>query len=96
MSNGIETFRLADELCVSRVVTGLWQIADLEKDGRLLEPEAAADNLEGYFEAGYTSFDMADHYGSRRIDRRGAAEAPSRGSVAARWPSPNGVRPRAR
>ena len=59
-----ERRRLAPDLDVSRVVTGLWQIADMERDGRQLDLDAAARAMEPYVQAGFTSFDMADHYGS--------------------------------
>ena len=55
---------LAPELCISRVVTGLWQIADMERDGRSLDLDRAARSMKAYTEAGLTTFDMADHYGS--------------------------------
>ena len=47
-----------------RLICGLWQIADIEKDGRPLDAERAADALDAYVEAG---FDMADHYGSAEL-----------------------------
>jgi aryl-alcohol dehydrogenase-like predicted oxidoreductase/enamine deaminase RidA (YjgF/YER057c/UK114 family) len=51
-------------LSISRLVCGLWQVADMEKDGDTLDPERAADALEAYARAGFDTFDMADHYGS--------------------------------
>jgi aryl-alcohol dehydrogenase-like predicted oxidoreductase/enamine deaminase RidA (YjgF/YER057c/UK114 family) len=59
-----ERRRLAPDLDVSRVVTGLWQVADMERDGRQLDLAAAARAMEPYVRAGFTTFDMADHYGS--------------------------------
>ncbi|MGV8954829.1 MAG: aldo/keto reductase [Cypionkella sp.] len=58
---------LAPNLEISRVVTGLWQVADQEKDGTLLDRQMAATSLAGYAEAGFDSFDMADHYGSSEL-----------------------------
>ena len=58
---------LGDGLAISRLVCGLWQVADLEKDGATLDPERAADALEAYAEAGFDTFDMADHYGSAEL-----------------------------
>ena len=55
---------LASDLRISRVVTGLWQIADMERDQQTLDLEAAAKNMRAYAESGFTTFDMADHYGS--------------------------------
>ncbi len=61
---GPERIELAPGLEVSRLVTGLWQVADMERGGKVLDPERAADDMAGYVEAGFDSFDMADHYGS--------------------------------
>ena len=55
---------LAPGFSISRVVTGLWQIADMERDGRAFDVDAAAKAMGAYVEAGLTTFDMADHYGS--------------------------------
>ncbi|NIL99413.1 MAG: aldo/keto reductase [Acidobacteria bacterium] len=55
---------LSSGLDVSRVLTGLWQVADMERGGDLLDPDATATALVPYVEAGFTTFDMADHYGS--------------------------------
>lgn len=69
---------LAPGLEVSRIVTGLWQVADMERGGKALDLDRAADDMAGYVEAGFDSFDMADHYGSaediagRLLARRGA------------------------
>ena len=58
---------LGDGLSVSRLICGLWQVADLEKNGVPLDPERAADALEAYAKAGFDAFDMADHYGSAEL-----------------------------
>ena len=55
---------LASGLDIPRIVTGLWQVADMERDGRPLDRDAAARALADYAEAGFDAFDMADHYGS--------------------------------
>ncbi len=59
--------QLAPGLSISRIVTGLWQVADLERDGRSLDREAAIESLGRYADAGLTTFDMADHYGSAEL-----------------------------
>jgi aryl-alcohol dehydrogenase-like predicted oxidoreductase/enamine deaminase RidA (YjgF/YER057c/UK114 family) len=51
-------------LTAPRVITGLWQIADMERSGNKLELESLAKTMIPYAEAGLTTFDMADHYGS--------------------------------
>ena len=63
----IETVALGSGLTIPRVVTGLWQIADMERDGRTLDPVSTAAAMTPYVEAGLTAFDMADHYGSAEI-----------------------------
>ena len=50
-----------------QMITGLWQMADQERDGRTLDLEAAAAALVEYARAGFDTFDMADHYGSAEI-----------------------------
>ncbi len=55
---------LAPGLTISRALTGLWQIADLERDGTKVNPVEAARHMKAYLDAGFTTFDMADHYGS--------------------------------
>jgi aryl-alcohol dehydrogenase-like predicted oxidoreductase len=63
----MEYYNLAPDLKISRIVTGLWQIADMEKDGQPLDPVKTAAYLQPYVDAGLTSFDMADHYGSSEV-----------------------------
>lgn len=63
----IERCELAPGLSVSRAVTGLWQIADMERDGRTLDLDKAAVAMADYVAAGLTTFDMADHYGSAEL-----------------------------
>jgi len=67
MTLTVDRIALAPDLSISRVLTGLWQIADMERDGRPLDPEPTAHALRPYVDAGFTSFDMADHYGSAEI-----------------------------
>ena len=55
---------LAPGFDITRIVTGLWQIADMERDDREVDLDAAARSMKAYTDAGLTSFDMADHYGS--------------------------------
>jgi aryl-alcohol dehydrogenase-like predicted oxidoreductase/enamine deaminase RidA (YjgF/YER057c/UK114 family) len=58
---------LGPGLEVPRVLTGLWQVADMERDGKPLDPDAAGKALGEYADAGFDAFDMADHYGSAEI-----------------------------
>lgn len=63
----VERYRLAPGLEVSRVITGLWQIADMEKGGQSLDPVRTAPTMADYVTAGLTTFDIADHYGSSEV-----------------------------
>jgi len=62
--DSIERIDLAPGFSISRVLTGLWQIADMERYGHRVALENAAAAMTPYVEAGFTTFDMADHYGS--------------------------------
>ena len=59
--------KLSPNLKVSRIITGLWQIADMEKDGSSLDLNETAKCMKPYVDAGITTFDMADHYGSAEL-----------------------------
>lgn len=61
-----ERTELAPGLEISRILTGLWQVADLERNGAL-ETAPAAEKLVAYADAGFDGFDMADHYGSAEL-----------------------------
>ena len=58
--------KLSSELKISRIITGLWQIADMERESAL-DPKIYAKKIIPYVEAGLTTFDMADHYGSSEL-----------------------------
>lgn len=47
-----------------KAIIGLWQVADMERNGQKLDPVIAAKSMMQYYENGFTCFDMADHYGS--------------------------------
>ena len=64
MTTSVERCDLAPGFSISRVLTGLWQIADMERDGNALDAKTAASAMTPYADAGLTTFDMADHYGS--------------------------------
>jgi aryl-alcohol dehydrogenase-like predicted oxidoreductase/enamine deaminase RidA (YjgF/YER057c/UK114 family) len=63
----IERINLAPDLSIARVLTGLWQIADMERDGRTVDRARAEAAMGEYVAAGLTTFDMADHYGSAEL-----------------------------
>ena len=63
----LETTELALGLTIPRVVTGLWQVADIERTGGPLDPVRAARAMGDYVAEGFYAFDMADHYGSAEV-----------------------------
>ena len=63
----VERYQLAPGLSISRAITGLWQVADMERDGRPLETSSAVSAMAANVAAGLTTFDMADHYGSSEL-----------------------------
>jgi len=95
-----ERTELAPGLFVSRLVTGLWQVADMERDGRCLDQDRAAKDLADYAEAGFDTFDLADHYGSAediagRFNRRLAegrvhTRAATQPAIFTKWCPPPG------
>lgn len=88
---------LAPGLEISRLVAGLWQIADMEREGGPVDPDTTADALVRYARAGLTTFDMADHYGSAEqvagaLRARGAEAGPVQ--LLTKWvPRPGAVSP---
>jgi len=95
MSETVERCELAPGFTISRVLTGMWQIADMERDGRFLDTEAAAQAMRPYVERGLTTFDMADHYGSAEdvagifLDRHTPGDAVQ---IATKWvPKPGAI-----
>ncbi|MFN4128529.1 MAG: aldo/keto reductase [Paracoccaceae bacterium] len=86
---------LGKSLKVRRLIAGLWQMADQERDGRRLDLDAAAEALLAYARAGFDTFDMADHYGSAEIvagmvhnTMRQASETPP--TILTKWCPPPG------
>jgi aryl-alcohol dehydrogenase-like predicted oxidoreductase len=53
-------FRFAADLEICRVLNGMWQVSGAH--GRI-DPERALDAMFRYQDAGFTSWDLADHYG---------------------------------
>ena len=98
MATEIAASDLAPGLEICRVVTGLWQVADMERRRRACSiPTVRHRSSPPMPAAGFDSFDMADHYGSAEIiagrylagARSGALPA---GRPARRGPSRNGAR----
>lgn len=62
-----ESFQLSPNLTINRVLTGLWQVADIERKLGPIDPKKGADDLQQYVNSGFKTFDMADHYGTAEI-----------------------------
>ncbi len=67
MSQLPDRIALTKDLSISRIVCGLWQVADIEKNGTTIDPDRGADALQAYARDGFDTFDMADHYGSAEL-----------------------------
>lgn len=94
MTRRPDRFTLAPDLEISRLLVGLWQIADMEKDGRVLDHAALAREMQAYAEAGFDTFDMADHYGSAEIIAGQYRDLSRAGVLATKWcPSPGTMTP---
>lgn len=63
----VEKYELSESLTIARAISGLWQIADMTRNGRPLDIAATAEFMIPYVDAGLTTFDMADHYGSAEL-----------------------------
>jgi len=87
---------LGPGLEVPRVLTGLWQVADMERDGTPLDQDAACKALGEYADAGFDAFDMADHYGTVEIlvGRYLATAGPGHATALTKWcPLPGPMTP---
>lgn len=54
-------FQLTEDLNICRILNGMWQVSG--GHGRI-NPQKAIANMFDYYEAGFTTYDLADHYGS--------------------------------
>jgi aryl-alcohol dehydrogenase-like predicted oxidoreductase/enamine deaminase RidA (YjgF/YER057c/UK114 family) len=94
MTPHVERRDLSPDLSISRVLTGLWQLADMERDGRRVNIDRAAAAMAPYLDAGLTTFDMADHYGpAEEVAGLFQSRAPERGvQLFTKWvPKPGRV-----
>src|SRR5262247_1870698 len=53
-------FQFTPDLRICRLLNGMWQVSGAH--GRI-DPQAALQNMLHYHEAGFTTWDLADHYG---------------------------------
>jgi aryl-alcohol dehydrogenase-like predicted oxidoreductase/enamine deaminase RidA (YjgF/YER057c/UK114 family) len=82
-SQPIERTEIAPGLEIARVVTGLWQVADIERVTGPMDPDQGARALASYLADGFDSFDMADHYGSAEVIAGRLRERLADGSITA-------------
>jgi aryl-alcohol dehydrogenase-like predicted oxidoreductase/enamine deaminase RidA (YjgF/YER057c/UK114 family) len=59
--------KLTSSLSVPRILCGLWQVADIERNGKPIDLVRGGDALQAYVNAGFKAFDMADHYGTAEL-----------------------------
>ena len=82
-----------------RIVTGLWQVADMERGAARPRPRPGGGALADYAPPGFDTFDMADHYGSAELIA-GALPRPAgarRAAAFTKWcPPPGPMTPRRR
>ena len=94
MPNRPDRLRLTDRLEISRALTGLWQVADIEKNGTTIDPDTGADWLAAYAAAGFDTYDMADHYGSAEIIAGRLLARGTRALALTKWcPAPGPMTP---
>src|ERR1043166_9995635 len=53
-------FHFTSDLRICRLLNGMWQVSGAH--GRI-DPQAAIRNMFDYHDAGFTTWDLADHYG---------------------------------
>ena len=53
-------YNLSDDLGICRILNGMWQVSGAH--GRI-DPRAAIRSMFDYIDAGFTTWDLADHYG---------------------------------
>jgi aryl-alcohol dehydrogenase-like predicted oxidoreductase len=53
-------FQFADDLTICRILNGMWQVSGAHGP---IEPARAVDEMFAYHDAGFTTWDLADHYG---------------------------------
>src|SRR2546421_12234673 len=53
-------FRFTPDLTICRILNGMWQVSGAH--GRI-DPARALDEMFAYHDAGFTTWDLADHYG---------------------------------
>ena len=53
-------FALVPDLSICRILNGMWQVSGAHGP---IDPRRAVDAMFAYHDAGFTTWDLADHYG---------------------------------
>jgi aryl-alcohol dehydrogenase-like predicted oxidoreductase len=56
----LETTTFTPDMTMCRLLNGLWQVSGAHG---AINPDAALEDMLRYHDAGYTTWDLADHYG---------------------------------
>ena len=59
-SNESSKFRFTPDLTICRLLNGMWQVSGAHGP---IDPAAAIPSMFDYLDSGYTTWDLADHYG---------------------------------
>jgi aryl-alcohol dehydrogenase-like predicted oxidoreductase len=57
---GLRRFQFTDDFTICRILNGMWQVSGAHG---YIEPERAVEEMFAYHDAGFTTWDLADHYG---------------------------------
>lgn len=90
--------QFAPELDICRILNGMWQVSGAHGS---IDPERAVESMFELVDAGFTTFDLADHYGPaedfigefrRRMEQRRGREALARVQAFTKWvPMPSAM-----
>src|SRR5579864_4976297 len=87
-------FQFTSDLNICRVLNGMWQVSGGHGQ---IDPERAVESMFEYVDAGFTTFDLADHYGPaedfigefrRRLEKRRGRDALSGVQAFTKWVPP--------
>ncbi len=79
------------DLNICRILNGMWQVSGAHGS---IDPERAVESMFDYVDAGFTTFDLADHYGPaedfvgefrRRLEHRRGRDALARVQAFTKW-----------
>lgn len=93
-------FQFTEDLRICRVLNGMWQVSGAHGS---IDPELAVQSMFAYLDSGFTTWDLADHYGPaeefigefrRRLSASRGREALSSIQAFTKWvPSPGQMTP---